>query len=48
MEVMAYGGTGQKFAYVTTVVAGLCSLMATVMSVVYVPSPLLIEMPLTA
>lgn len=33
---MSDGGTGQKFTWATTVIAGAASLAATVLSVVYV------------
>jgi hypothetical protein len=32
---MADGGTGQKLTYATTVVAGVASVVATILSVVY-------------
>jgi len=35
---MSDGGTGKKFAYGTTVVAGVASLSATLLSIVYVRS----------
>jgi hypothetical protein len=33
VEVMADGGTGQKLTYATTVVAGVASVVATILSV---------------
>ena len=33
VDIMADGGTGQKLTYATIVVAGVASLMATVLSV---------------
>jgi hypothetical protein len=35
VEVMADGGTGQKLTYATTVVAGVASVVATILSVMY-------------
>lgn len=35
VEIMADGGTGQKLTYATTVVAGIASVVATILSVVY-------------
>jgi hypothetical protein len=32
---MSEGGTGQKFTFATTVVSGVASIVATLMSVVY-------------
>lgn len=33
--IMADGGTGQKLTYATTVVAGIASVVATILSVMY-------------
>jgi hypothetical protein len=35
VEFMADGGTGQKLTYATTVVAGVASVVATILSVMY-------------
>ena len=37
VEAMSNGGTGQKLTYATTVVSGVASLAATILSVVYEP-----------
>ncbi|KAI1032270.1 hypothetical protein LB503_010876 [Fusarium chuoi] len=45
VEMMADGGTGQKLTYATTVVAGIASVVATILSVMYglVASPMMMH-----